>query len=107
MLKAVAASSETSDALGWLEDRSEEVGKRKVGRFDVDVVCRVGNGGEGDVMVPVDTYPIRWAVGCWVAMLGIALDLEASCVTGLVFPSLLCGLGEDWGWLVALCALFD
>ncbi len=54
-LKEADATSIESDVCGWLDDlcSEEEGGKRKMGRLAVP--WRVGDGGEGDVIVPMDT----------------------------------------------------
>lgn len=78
-LSTVAASSEASDALGWLDDLGLEGGMRKMGRLSDGMVaapCKVS----GEVMVPVETIFERrgnpWAA---VAVLDFA-TLPASCL---------------------------
>lgn len=53
-LSNAAASSEGSDALGWLDDLGLEGGMRKMGRVSGDTIVAAGEGFE-EVIVPVET----------------------------------------------------
>ena len=76
-MEVVVAGLEDSIIWGWLDDSSSDEGKIKTG-WDEPKLALFVDGGEGDVIVPVDTIVGRWGISIGPVGSCAAIDSDES-----------------------------